>query len=156
MPAKRKAAKPRKLRINRQKPVPPASLANLIPFVKDDPRINRKGRPRTLAELRETIQAMGAEPISDQLTRLDLLLRSMYSGWSATDRKTILEYGWGKIVQPFTVEDNRSDSELVTEFRKLLDIIATGAGAVGDHDASGTGQPARADGDPADSGSVGA
>jgi len=67
---------------------------------------NPNGRPRTLRQLRELIQEMGAETIGNsQLTRLDALLRSMYASRSASDKQHLLEYGYGKVPQEITGED---------------------------------------------------
>lgn len=56
------------------------------------------GRPRTLSELRELIQSIGSEQIQGaDLTRLDLLLRGMYASRNASDRLTLLKYGWGNV-----------------------------------------------------------
>ena len=56
------------------------------------------GRPRTLSELRELVQAIGSEPLTqDGLTRIEAKLRMLYSSKNATDTVTLLAYGYGKV-----------------------------------------------------------
>jgi hypothetical protein len=95
---------------SKQRNISDKSLANLKPFSKADPLINRKGRPRTLSDLRELIQEMGDEPTSDpKLTRLRLLLRGMYAARNASDRRAVLEYGWGKVPQDLNIGSQTTD-----------------------------------------------
>ena len=62
---------------------------------------NPKGRPRTIGELREYIQKLGEQPSGHpDLTRLDVLLRSMFGSKNAADRANMLKYGWGNVPQP--------------------------------------------------------
>lgn len=75
------------------------------PFKKNDPRINRKGRPKSFDALRELAQEIAIEPaktadgqplvINDKVvTRIEAALRMML-----TDKKlfsTFLEYAYGK------------------------------------------------------------
>ena len=81
-------------------------LANLKPFTPDDPvtgakdkRIHRGGKPKTFAQLRKLAQAIASEPLSDseKLTRIEALLRLMSSSRAPADRKTFLEYAFGKV-----------------------------------------------------------
>ncbi len=59
------------------------------------------GRPRTIGELREYIQKLGEQPSGHpDLTRLDVLLRSMFGSKNAADRANMLKYGWGNVPQP--------------------------------------------------------
>lgn len=62
---------------------------------------NPKGRPRTIAQLREHIQEIGEQPSgAADMTKLDVLLRQMFASKSATDRLNILKYGWGNVPLP--------------------------------------------------------
>lgn len=64
------------------------------------PSPNPNGRPRNLSELRKLVQEMGNEEITQAgMTRLQLLLRTMYSSKSASDKQNVLEYGFGKVPQ---------------------------------------------------------
>ena len=76
------------------------SKANLKPFVKNDPRINRKGTPSSAAVLRKFIQQIGAETIKlpakegeagAEVTRIYALIRAMYSSKAPADRAAILK-----------------------------------------------------------------
>jgi hypothetical protein len=63
-------------------------------FLPGDRRINRKGRPKSFAQLRETVLRFLAEQDDDASgTRLDTILREL----AANDPKTLLEYGFGKV-----------------------------------------------------------
>ena len=60
-----------------------------------------KGKPHTITELRQHIQAIGEQrSATHDLTRLDVLLRQMFGSKNAGDRATILKYGWGNVPQP--------------------------------------------------------
>ncbi|MFH1372089.1 MAG: hypothetical protein ABII09_12505 [Planctomycetota bacterium] len=91
------------------------SLANLKPFMPDDPvtgakdkRIHRGGKPKTFAQLRKLAQAIAAEPLSDseKLTRIEALLRLMSSSRAPADRKTFLEYAFGKVKDEVDVNNS--------------------------------------------------
>ena len=65
------------------------------------------GRPRTIGELREYIQQLGEQPSGlPNLTRLDVLLRSMFGSKNAADRANMLKYGWGNVPQPIGGSDD--------------------------------------------------
>ena len=65
------------------------------------------GRPRTIGELREYIQQLGDQPSGlPNLSRLDLLLRSMFGSKNAADRANMLKYGWGNVPQPIGGSDD--------------------------------------------------
>jgi hypothetical protein len=71
----------------------------LKPFVKGDTRINRKGRPKSFEELRRRVLTFLAEQGDEASgTRLDAILLEL----AASDPKTLLEYGFGKV--PSAVE----------------------------------------------------
>jgi hypothetical protein len=62
-------------------------------FVPGDKRINRKGRPKSFAQLRERVLTFLSEKDDEASgTRLDAILREL----AANDPKTLLEYGFGK------------------------------------------------------------
>ena len=73
---------------------------NLKPFVKGDKRINRKGRPKSFDALRKLAQQIAAEELQstdgDTITRIEALLRVMSTSRNPADRKTFLEYAFGK------------------------------------------------------------
>ena len=87
---------------------PNPETKQLVPFVKGDPRINRKGIPSTAIEVRRLIQAIGAQklplPQSEKekaerkrkkyITRLEALLTAMFSSRAPADKQTILKGGY--------------------------------------------------------------
>jgi hypothetical protein len=63
-------------------------------FLPGDRRINRRGRPKSFAQLRERVLAFLAEQDDEaSVTRLEAILRQL----AADDPKTLLEYGFGKV-----------------------------------------------------------
>src|SRR5215216_271744 len=78
--------------------------ANLKPFVKADPRINRKGVPPDAIAARKFVQQIGAElvksPDGVEMTRYYAMLRRMYSSNFPKDREMII-----KITQPGLLKD---------------------------------------------------
>jgi len=98
-----------------------ANEENLKPFKKGyDPRRNLRGVPKTALEVKKRFEKIGAEllllkekvpiPGTDEyetvqyeITRMDAMLRRMYSSNSPADRKEILERVAGKVPQAVTV-----------------------------------------------------
>lgn len=66
-------------------------------FVKGDPRINRRGRPRTFDALRKlAIKIAGENVPESEVTRIEALLRVMSSSRNPADRALFLAYAYGK------------------------------------------------------------
>lgn len=86
-------------------------------FVKGDPRINRKGRPRTFDAFRALAQQIaheearsGNEPLvinGHIVTVAEALLRTLASSKNPRDRALFLEYAYGK--PPAAVEVTGKD-----------------------------------------------
>lgn len=61
---------------------------------------NRKGRPKSFDALRKLAQQIAAEELQstdgDTITRIEALLRVMSTSRNPADRKTFLEYAFGK------------------------------------------------------------
>jgi len=65
-------------------------------FLPGDRRINRKGRPKSFAQLRERVLTFLSEKDDDASnTRLETILRQL----AVDDPKTLLEYGFGRVPQ---------------------------------------------------------
>ena len=83
---------------------------NLKPFTKGDKRINRKGRPKSFDALRKLAQQIAAEELQstdgDTITRIEALLRVMSTSRNPADRKTFLEYAFGKPKEEVDVNHN--------------------------------------------------
>ena len=106
----------------------------LKPFKAGDPRINRKGRPKSFDALRELAQEIAVEPaknadgqtivINDKIvTRIEAALRVML-----TDKKMFglfLEYAYGKPKQD--VEQQNLNIDLSQLTTKQLEMLANGA-----------------------------
>ena len=79
-------------------------------FVKGDPRINRKGRPKTFDAVRELAQEIARETVRDkngdpatlngkQLTTIELILRSWSQSQDPRKQLAFIEYAYGKVPQ---------------------------------------------------------
>ena len=113
--------------------VPPQSLANLRPFVKDDPRANRNGRPPAFDLLRSVAQSLLQEPARDKkglaiigpdgktLTNLDVLLRKWISSDDPRLQVHVVEIAYGKVPAPVTLTDKDGNSQPVTMIEVVKD-----------------------------------
>ena len=74
-------------------------------------KTNRKGRPKTFKKLRSLILAIAAEDVKEgvELTRIELMLKAMFSSKAPADRTTILKYGWGNVPEELNI---KSDSRV--------------------------------------------
>ena len=82
-----------------------ANPSSLKPFVKGDPRINRKGRPKSFDKLRELAQQIANEPatnkngqpiiINDKIvTQIEAMMRQMIKDPKRS--ALFLKYAWGE------------------------------------------------------------
>lgn len=85
-------------------------------------KANRKGRPKSFDALRKLAQQIAAEELQstdgDTITRIEALLRVMSTSRNPADRKTFLEYAYGK---PKDEVDITSGGDKITEIRVIWD-----------------------------------
>jgi len=72
----------------------------LKPFVKGDPRINRKGRPKTFDQIRAIAQELAHEPVRQGETHLmaiERVLREWRDSPEPSLQMKFVEYAFGKV-----------------------------------------------------------
>lgn len=79
-----------------------ANEQNLKPFTKNDPRINRKGRPKSFDKLRELAQQIANEAHTSgdgsvTMTTIEAILRKWASSNNALLQKQFVEVAYGKV-----------------------------------------------------------
>lgn len=118
-------------------------------FVKGDPRINRKGRPKSFDALRKLAQALANEPATTKdgapividehvATQAEMIMRAMMRD----NPERFVEIAYGKVPQP--VDLKISDGDIDGEIERELARVATrrkakNAGAVEDASAADEG-----------------
>ena len=91
-----------------------ANTQNLKPFTKGDPRINRKGKPKTFDALRELAQQIAHEEAKTQdgtpvviagrkVTNAELVLRKWMASKDARLQMHVMEVAFGKVPQVLEV-----------------------------------------------------
>lgn len=113
-------------------------------FVKGDPRINRRGRPRvpkSAKELNKLIDDIAAETVTnpttgEQVERLRAMLRSMMTGKETGGKVHILDRRYGKVVDKLDVE-TKGETRVIIEYADAKsDTAETTHGADPDQDAA--------------------
>lgn len=95
----------------------------LKPFTKGDPRINRKGRPRSFDALRELAQEIAHEIVRTQdgqpalvngkpVTTVELVLRSWAQSKDPRKQQAFIEYAYGRV--PTETEISGKDGGPIT------------------------------------------
>src|SRR6266567_4346751 len=70
-------------------------------FVKGDPRINRKGRPKSFDQLRKLAQQIADEEVTDRRGEKIRLAEAILRSWAESKepmlQKSFMEYAFGKV-----------------------------------------------------------
>jgi hypothetical protein len=116
-------------------PVNTGATGNHGHFVKGDPRINRKGRPRTFEAFRKlAIKIAGEDADAEDVTRAVLMLREMSRSKNPADRALFLAYAYGKPRDELDITSagekiGKDDTDTKLEILRKLDSIAAATGA---------------------------
>lgn len=87
-------------------------------FTKGDPRINRRGRPRTFEAFRKlAVKIAGEQADEEEITRAVKMLRDMARSRAPADRALFLAYAYGKPRE--TVDINIPGATITLNWRTL-------------------------------------
>src|SRR5215813_4641820 len=69
-----------------------------VPFTKNDPRINRKGRPRSFDQVRALAQQIAHEALTPHgRTQIESILRRWANSLEPSLQRAFVEYAFGKV-----------------------------------------------------------
>ncbi len=96
-------------------------------FVKGDPRINRKGRPRSFDQLRKLAQQIADEAVTDsnghKIRLAEAILRSWAESKEPILQKAFMEYAFGKVPDKLETNPLENKKTLILhyghEFKRL-------------------------------------
>ena len=85
------------------------------PFVAGDPRINRRGRPKSFEQLRQLAQSISDEMVTDKkgarIRLVEAILRSWAESTEPILQKAFMDYAFGKVpdkLETSPLEDRRT------------------------------------------------
>jgi hypothetical protein len=89
-------------------------------FVKGDPRINRKGRPRSFDQLRKLAQEIADEKVTDghgnKIALVQAILRSWVESKEPMLQKAFMEYAFGKVPDKLETNPLENKTPLILHF----------------------------------------
>jgi hypothetical protein len=104
----------------------------MTPFTKNDPRINKLGRPQGSFDVLKTLaQAILSEPARDKhgriivgpagtpLSNLDVLLRKWVASGDFLQERHVMEIGYGKVPNPIALTDRDGNTQPLT----MLEVV---------------------------------
>jgi hypothetical protein len=106
---------------------PRRNIAGLRPFKKNDPRINRSGKPRSFLEFRKLAQQIAAERVisasGDWVTRAEALLRKWEKSKNPQLQKAFIEYAFGPPPQKLETDALENKTHLVLYYAHEREAI---------------------------------
>ena len=102
---------------------PKRDYSHLVPFVPGDPRINRKGRPKTIDAVRRLAQSIGSEEITSQgevFTQIELILRDWVTSKTFEKQLAFVQYAYGKV--PDHILTDGRDVSIIIDWDKVTQV----------------------------------
>ena len=92
--------------------------SNLKPFKKNDPRINRGGRPHTYDLIHEIATRLCAEPADlednpEGLSQLEAIMREWLTSKSFQKQLAVIQYAYGKIPEKLEIEKKEPNNIII-------------------------------------------
>jgi hypothetical protein len=105
-------------------------------FKKGDPRINRKGRPKSFDALRELARKISHEPAPTRDGKVISVIEAMMRIMATSNPEKFIEIAYGKVPQSLDVTSGgeklgNDDADNRAEILRKLDSIAAATGASG-------------------------